>query len=242
MCLIELKNVSKEYEEGKQVLNAVSLCVNEGEFLMLVGPSGGGKTTLLKMINGLLTPDQGEVIIEGQDIKSWDINKMRQGMGYVVQENSLFPHMNVFKNITYVPSLAGMSKEERKKRAEELIELVGLDDSYLSRYPRELSGGEAGRVNIGRGLGNSPKILLMDEPFSALDEYRRNILQQEISEIQEKLNLTIIFVTHDLDEAIKLGSRILFLSGGHITYDKQKGETRHQELRMLFEAAWAEKH
>lgn len=214
MDSIRLEHVSKAFGENR-ILEDFSLSVQEGEFLTVIGRSGCGKTTMLKMINGLFTPDQGTVFIEGTDITKTDLIALRRRIGYVIQNKGLFPHMTVEKNITYVPVISG--KKDKKKNhetARRLMKLVGLEEDLLTRYPNELSGGQQQRVGIARALAADPKILLMDEPFGALDEITRQTMQDEILKLHKELKLTVVFITHDIREAMKLGDRVLVMDHG----------------------------
>ncbi len=214
MNIITLEHVTKSFD-GQRVLEDFNLSVREGEFLTVIGRSGCGKTTMLKLINGLLTPDEGAVFVEGHNIAGTDIIALRRRIGYVIQNRGLFPHMTVEKNITYVPVISGKkNKKENRELAEQLLKLVGLETDKLGRYPSELSGGQQQRVGIARALAANPKILLMDEPFGALDEITRQTMQDEILRLQKKLKLTIIFITHDIREAMKLGDRVMVMEGG----------------------------
>ena len=214
--IVEVKNISKKYEKNNYVLKNVNLEVEEGEFITILGPSGCGKTTLLKIINKIIEFNEGNVLIKGKNVSSWDTIELRRSIGYVIQQIGLFPHMSIEKNISFVLSLNGTEKEFKKKRAEELIELVGLNKSLLNKYPDELSGGQKQRIGVARALASNPDILLMDEPFGAVDEIARTKLQDEILKVQKSLNKTILFVTHDIEEAIKLGSRIVIMKNGEI--------------------------
>ncbi|BEP29254.1 ABC transporter ATP-binding protein [Helicovermis profundi] len=216
MPIIEFINVEKAYINNDKIINNLNLKIYKGEFVTVLGESGCGKTTMLKMINKLISPNDGIVKVYGKDIKNWNTIDLRRSIGYVIQQIGLFPHMTVEKNINYVLNLLKIKDEYKRKTANELIELVGLDRSYLSRYPRELSGGQRQRVGVARALAADPDIILMDEPFGAVDEINRNSLQNEIIKIQKRLNKTIIFVTHDINEALKLGSRIILLNKGKI--------------------------
>ena len=214
--VVEVQNVSKSYSTEQKVLNNLNLSIEEGEFITILGPSGCGKTTLLKIINKLIEFDDGDVKVKGKLLKDWDTIELRRSIGYVIQQIGLFPHMNIENNISYVLSLEGVAQEERRKRAEELIELVGLEISKLSRYPSELSGGQRQRVGVARALAADPDIILMDEPFGAVDEIARTLLQDEFLKLQKALNKTILFVTHDIQEALKLGDRIVLMNNGDI--------------------------
>lgn len=217
--VIIFENVTKNYC-GKPIVDGLSISVSPGEFVTVQGPSGSGKTTALKMINGLIKPDSGHVITFGKNVAECDIVELRRRIGYVVQETALFPHMDVLHNIAYVPNIIGWPKHKAKARAEELIELVNLDKSLLKRYPDGLSGGEKQRVGIARALAAGPEIMLMDEPFGALDNATRTSLQDELVKIKEKCNMTVFFITHDVSEAEKLGSRILIMENGRLADKK----------------------
>lgn len=221
MTIIDFKNVSKIYGEN-EVLVDFNLHIDKGEFLVLVGPSGCGKTTILKMINGLLLPDKGEIRVKDKLLSDWDLIELRRGIGYVIQQIGLLPHMTIEENINYVPSLTKTDEKVKKQTALELIELVGMDESFLKRYPTELSGGQQQRIGVARALAAKPEIILMDEPFGAVDEITRRILQDEIIKIHKKLKKTIVFVTHDIEEAVKLGTRIVLLNEGKIERDDNK--------------------
>lgn len=212
--IIRFEHVTKLYEDTL-ALDDVSLAVERGEFLTTIGSSGGGKTTLVKLINGLLVPDSGRVLVNGEDVAKADQIRLRRGIGYTIQSVALFPHMTVAKNVAYVPSLSRMwDKETERREVAELLEVVGLGIELCARYPNELSGGQRQRVGIARALAAKPEILLMDEPFGAVDEITRRALQDEILSIQKKLGVTVVFVTHDIHEALKLGSRVLVVDKG----------------------------
>ena len=216
--IIQFKHISKAFD-GQLVLRDLSLNIEAGEFVTIIGRSGCGKTTLLRLINRLITPDQGCVIVQGQDVAQTDPIALRRRIGYAIQSVGLFPHMTVEKNIAYVPSISGKDQwkgKNRRKLVEELLAQVGLDPILADRYPRALSGGQRQRVGIARALAARPEILLMDEPFGAVDEITRGQLQQEIRRIHEDRGITILFVTHDIEEALKLGSRVLVLDHGVI--------------------------
>ncbi len=216
--VIHFKGTSKTYTNGSRVLNNINLAIHEGEFVTLLGSSGGGKTTLLKMINGLVEPTDGSVYILGKKLKDWNIIELRRSIGYVVQQVSLFPHMSVEKNIAYTMSIQGQPLAKSLKRVWELAEVLRLDMSLLKRYPHELSGGQQQRVAVARALASDQSILLMDEPFSAVDEIVRHSLRQEIKEVQQDLGKTVVFVTHDIEEAFFLGSKIVLLNNGRIEF------------------------
>jgi osmoprotectant transport system ATP-binding protein len=216
---IELVDVTKRYPgQKKPAVDGVSLTIPAGQILMLVGPSGCGKTTTLKMINRLIEPSSGTIRIGGQDARAQDADQLRRNIGYVIQGGSLFPHMTVAANIAMVPKMLGWDKARIAARVDELLDLVGLDPArYRDRYPRELSGGQQQRVGVARGLAADPPVILMDEPFGAVDPITRQRLQDELLSIQEELHKTIVCVTHDFDEAVKLGDQIAILrEGAHI--------------------------
>lgn len=214
MDIITLEHVTKSFD-GQEILRDFNLSVREGEFLAVIGRSGCGKTTMLKMMNGLLTPDEGKVCVDGKNIAETDIISLRRRIGYVIQNRGLFPHMTVEKNITYVPVISGKkNKKENRELALKLLKLVGLEEEKLGKYPSELSGGQQQRVGIARALAADPKILLMDEPFGALDEITRQTMQDEILRLQKSLKLTVIFITHDIREAMKLGGRVMVMEDG----------------------------
>lgn len=203
--IIEFQNVTKQYGDNV-VLEDISVSIQQGEFVTLIGRSGCGKTTFLKMINALLQPDQGTVYVKGEDISKVNQIELRRNIGYVIQNVGLFPHMTVRKNIEYVPKLF-KHRPASTVAPEKLMEIVSLEPSYLTRFPSELSGGQKQRVGIARALAIMPSILLMDEPFGAVDEITRKQLQSSISEIHRELGITIIFVTHAIDEALLLGTK-----------------------------------
>jgi osmoprotectant transport system ATP-binding protein len=213
---IDLIDLVKRYPgQQKPAVEGLSLHVPAGEIVMFVGPSGCGKTTSLKMINRLIEPTSGSIRIGGEDISGRDDDDLRRHIGYVIQGGSLFPHMTVAQNIALVPGLLGWDRTRTTERVDELLELVGLDsERYRGRYPRELSGGQQQRVGVARGLAADPPVILMDEPFGAVDPITRQRLQDELLSIQEELRKTIVCVTHDFDEAVKLGDRILILTEG----------------------------
>lgn len=215
--MIELKNVIKSYDDKKNIVDKLNLQIEKGEFIVLIGESGCGKTTTMKMINRLIEPTSGKIYIDGKDILTIDPIDLRRNIGYVIQKVGLFPHMTVGQNIELVPMLKDWDKEKRKARAKELLDLVDLpSDEYYDRYPSELSGGQQQRVGVVRALAVNPDIILMDEPFSALDPLTREQLQKELLKLQDELQKTIIFVTHDMDEALKLGDKIAVMKDGKI--------------------------
>jgi osmoprotectant transport system ATP-binding protein len=216
--VIRLDAVTKRYDADSVAVNELNLTVPDGEVSVLVGPSGCGKTTTLRMINRLIEPSGGRILIDDTDVLKMDPVELRRSIGYVIQQGGLFPHRRVGDNVATVPRLLGWDKKRVDDRVVELLELVGLDpDGYRRRFPHELSGGERQRVGVARALGGDPAILLMDEPFSAVDPVTRQRLQHELLGLQEKLKKTIVFVTHDIDEATLLGDRIAVLSkGAHV--------------------------
>lgn len=221
MNVIEYRNVSMVYGD-KEIIHGLSLAVEQGEFVTIIGSSGCGKTTLLKMVNGLVVPTGGDVFVEGKSTRELDLTELRRNIGYAIQGSVLFPHMTVYQNIAYVPSLLNKRDKKRTQRAvSKWMDIVGLEEALLERYPSELSGGQQQRVGIARALAASPEILLMDEPFGAVDEITRASLQEEISRIHRETGITILFVTHDINEAMKLGTRILVMDKGQIQqYDR----------------------
>jgi len=211
--LIRLENVGKTYPgtEAPAVAD-LTIDINKGEILVLVGPSGCGKSTTLRLINRMIEPTSGRIIFDGEDVTHVDADQLRRRIGYVIQQIGLFPHRTIAENISTVPNLLGWDKEKTAKRVDELLETVGMDPNiYRDRYPRELSGGQAQRVGVARALGADPEVLLMDEPFGAIDPITRDRLQNEFLRLQAELQKTIVFVTHDIDEAIKMGDRIAIL-------------------------------
>ena len=217
MALIEIRKVSKVYPGGVDAVSGVSLDVEEGETLVLIGTSGSGKTTLMKMINRLIEPSSGEIRIRGQDIGKLNPIALRRDIGYVIQKIGLFPHMTIEENIAVVPRLKGWPLERRREQAKELLSLVGLEpDQYLRRHPSELSGGQQQRVGVARALAGNPPIILMDEPFGALDPITREQLQEEFRQLKERIRKTIIFVTHDIFEAVNLADRMAIIEAGRI--------------------------
>lgn len=213
--MIEFKDVTKQYEDGFEALKGINFHVKEGELFSLIGPSGCGKTTSMKMINRLIDPTSGQILVEGEDIKKKDPVKLRRNIGYVIQQIGLMPHMTIGENIALIPQLKKWPKEKYLGRVDELLDLVGMDPSvYKDRYPSELSGGQQQRIGVIRALAGDPPIILMDEPFSALDPISREQLQDELLKLQEEIRKTVVFVTHDMDEALKLSTRIAIMREG----------------------------
>ena len=223
--MIEFINVGMTYPCGNVGLKNIDLTINESEITVFIGPSGSGKTTLLKMINRLEDNTTGEVKINGKNVKEYDIHKMRWDIGYALQQVALFPHMNVEENIAIVPELKKWKKEKINARIDELLNMVGLEpEKYRKRKPSELSGGEAQRVGIARALAADPKIILMDEPFSALDPITRASLQEDVKKLQKQIHKTIVFVTHDIEEAFLLGDKICIIQDGELIQSGTKQE------------------
>jgi osmoprotectant transport system ATP-binding protein len=216
--MIVLEQVSKTYADGTVAVAELSLEVQRGELCVLVGPSGCGKTTTMKMINRLIDPTTGRVLLDGEDVATSDPVELRRRIGYVIQNVGLFPHQKVRDNVATVPTLLGWDKKKARARADELLELVGLaPGTYADRYPAQLSGGQRQRVGVARALAADPLVLLMDEPFSAVDPVARERLQTEFLRVQQELGTTVVLVTHDIDEAVRLGDRVAILrEGGHL--------------------------
>lgn len=213
--MIQFANVSKAYKDHV-VIDNINLNINKGELVVLIGPSGCGKTTVLKMINRLIEPTSGEIKINGTNIEAQNPIELRRNIGYVIQQTGLFIHMTVRENIEIIPRLAGIADKDIVGQTVKLMEMVGLPEEFLDRYPNHLSGGQQQRIGVARAFAMNPEIILMDEPFSALDPLTRAQLQDELVNLQSKLHKTIVFVTHDMDEAVKIADRICILSGGHI--------------------------
>lgn len=212
---IELRSVSKKYGDFEAIKD-FSLTIERGEFVTAIGSSGCGKTTVLKLMNGLLTPDNGSIFVQGRDISKLDQNMLRRRIGYVIQGIGLFPHMRVADNITYVLRLNRTDKQFIEQRLAELADIAQIDSALLSHYPHELSGGQRQRVGIARALAAEPSIMLMDEPFGAVDEITRKALQKEFKRIHTRLGMTVFFITHDINEALMLGDRVVVMNDGVI--------------------------
>lgn len=218
VLMLELRDVSKSFDSGVSfAVKAVSFSLKSGEILVLLGSSGSGKSTVLQLVNGLVSCSEGEVLFNNKTLQEYDLVKLRRRMGYVIQAGGLFPHLSVWENISVILKLEGVARKKRMKRAKELLELVNLQpDEYSDRFPHELSGGEAQRIGVARALAMDPEILLMDEPFGALDAVTRENLQDEILALNKKLGKTIIFVTHDIFEALKIADRIAVMDKGKL--------------------------
>jgi osmoprotectant transport system ATP-binding protein len=214
--VIEFHNVAYALPTGRQLLSALNLQVQRGETLVLLGRSGSGKTTTLKLVNRLLTPTGGDVRVNGVSTAATDVIRLRRSIGYVIQDVGLFPHFTVERNISLVPRIEGWPADRINQRVEEMLQMVGLEAQMASRYPQQLSGGQRQRVGVARALAADPAILLMDEPFGALDALTRDQLQREFLSLQQRLNKTVVFVTHDLREALRLASRIALMEAGRL--------------------------
>lgn len=215
--MIEFRSVTKQYQGGHPAVDQLSMSISEGSITVFVGPSGCGKTTSLRMINRMVEPTSGVVTVAGRDVASVPAPRLRRSMGYVMQSSGLLPHRSVLDNVATVPRLNGASKSEARRRAEELLDVVGLARGLGNRYPSQLSGGQQQRVGVARALAADPPVLLMDEPFSAVDPVVRDELQQELLRLQKDLAKTIVFVTHDIDEATILGDKVaVFATGGKL--------------------------
>lgn len=238
--LITLDHVTKTFRSEGQTTNAVddvSFTVNEGELAVLIGPSGSGKTTTMRMINRLEESTSGKILVNGQDIKSMNLVNLRRHIGYVIQQGGLFPHFTVADNVAVVPRLLGWSKQKQRERAEELLALVDLDPTiYADRYPAQLSGGQQQRVGVARALAADAPIILMDEPFGAVDPITRTQLQRWLRQVQRDVKKTIVFVTHDINEAFLLGDRIILMRDGHIEQNGSPADLlRHPETEFVRE-------
>ncbi|AHF58969.1 TPA: ABC transporter ATP-binding protein [Streptococcus suis] len=226
--MIDYQNVSLTCKVSGPILKNLTFDIQEGEFFVLIGPSGSGKTTTLKLINRLIEQTEGEVFFQGKRLKDFDLRELRLETGYVLQQIALFPNMTVAENIALIPEMKGLGKEETLTRTRELLTKVGLEpDSYLDRLPKDLSGGEKQRVSILRAIIANPKVLLMDEPFSALDPISKAQLQDLIKELHEEFKMTTVFVTHDMDEAVKLADRICLMQDGQVVQLGSPDELRN---------------
>lgn len=214
--VIEITNVSKTYESGNTALLEVSLAIPQGSFVTIIGPSGCGKTTLLRLINGMTNFDSGQVAVMGRHLASWDMVQLRRKIGYIIQQGALFPHLTVRQNIAFVLNISDVSNQAISNRVSELANMMGFDERQLDAFPSNLSGGQQQRVGIARALASQPEIVLMDEPFGALDNITRRNLQNEIREMHQKLRITFVMVTHDLQEAFSLGTHMAIINKGKI--------------------------
>lgn len=241
--ILKYRNIELKYQENKMpTLNQISFSINAGEFITILGSSGSGKTTLIKLVNRLLEPTSGEILFNGKDVREIDILELRRSIGYVIQQVGLFPHMTIEDNIGIMPKIMGWDNQKRKNRISQLLELAKLPDTeeFKKRHPWQLSGGQQQRVGLARALCSEPEVLLMDEPFGALDAITRKELQRELLHIHKESGKTILFVTHDLQEAISLGDRVLVLHEGEVMqFDTPKNLILHPEndfIRELFHA------
>ncbi|HEB2280700.1 TPA: ABC transporter ATP-binding protein [Staphylococcus aureus] len=226
--MLSIKHLTKIYSGNKKAVDDISLDIQSGEFIAFIGTSGSGKTTALRMINRMIEATEGQIEIDGKDVRSMNPVELRRSIGYVIQQIGLMPHMTIKENIVLVPKLLKWTKEEKDKRAKELIKLVDLPESFLERYPAELSGGQQQRIGVVRALAAEQDIILMDEPFGALDPITRDTLQDLVKTLQRKLGKTFIFVTHDMDEAIKLADKICIMSEGKVVqFDTPDNILRH---------------
>lgn len=214
--MIEFKNVTKLYPNGKKAVDNISLSFETGEFIVFIGTSGSGKTTSMRMINRMIEPTEGEILINGQNIQKKNAVELRRKIGYVIQQIGLMPHMTIYENIVLVPKLLGWPENKQRQTAEDLINRVDLPLEYLDRYPSELSGGQQQRIGVIRALAADQDIILMDEPFGALDPITRDALQELVKHLQKEMGKTVVFVTHDMDEALKLADRIAIMQEGKV--------------------------
>jgi osmoprotectant transport system ATP-binding protein len=228
---IEFRGVSFATAQGRLLLNEISLALEEGTTTAILGRSGSGKTTLLRTVNRMIEPTSGDVLVHGEPVRDADVIMLRRGMGYVIQETGLFPHFTLERNVGLVLEITGIGREERVRRSHELMKAVGLDAaSYAGRYPRQLSGGQRQRAGLARALAADPSILLMDEPFGALDPLTRAEMQDMLRELMNGLGKTVLMVTHDLDEALYLADRIVLMQDGRVVADLASSEFAGSEL------------
>ncbi|WP_427706472.1 betaine/proline/choline family ABC transporter ATP-binding protein [Staphylococcus sp. Mo2-6] len=226
--MLSIKNLSKVYGGGKKAVDNITLDVESGEFIAFIGTSGSGKTTALRMINRMIEATEGQITINGKDVSKMNPVELRRKIGYVIQQIGLMPHMTIRENIVLVPKLLKWSQEKKERKAKELIKLVDLPEEFLDRYPSQLSGGQQQRIGVVRALAAEQDVILMDEPFGALDPITRDTLQDLVKELQRKLGKTFVFVTHDMDEAIKLADKICIMSEGQvIQFDTPDNILRH---------------
>ncbi|MEB7722542.1 betaine/proline/choline family ABC transporter ATP-binding protein [Staphylococcus equorum] len=226
--MLSIKNLSKVYGGGKKAVDNISLDIESGDFIAFIGTSGSGKTTALRMINRMIEATEGQITINGKDVRKMNPVELRRKIGYVIQQIGLMPHMTIRENIVLVPKLLKWSQEKKERKAKELIKLVDLPEEFLDRYPSQLSGGQQQRIGVVRALAAEQDVILMDEPFGALDPITRDTLQDLVKELQQKLGKTFVFVTHDMDEAIKLADKICIMSEGQvIQFDTPDNILRH---------------
>lgn len=235
MKAIEYKNICMSYN-GKKIIENFNLEIEKGEFVTIIGSSGCGKTTILKMVNKLIVPTSGNIIVCGECTNSRDIIELRRSIGYAIQGSVLFPHLTVEKNIAYVPNLINKGKNMTERAVKKWMKIVGLDESLRKNYPDQLSGGQQQRVGIARALAGEPEIVLMDEPFGAVDEITRATLQDEIIRIHKETGVTIMFVTHDINEALKLGTKVLVMNNGKIQQYGTPSEIRDNPANEFVKA------
>lgn len=235
MKAIEYKNICMSYN-GKKIIENFNLEIEKGEFVTIIGSSGCGKTTILKMVNKLIVPTSGNIIVCGECTNSRDIIELRRSIGYAIQGSVLFPHLTVEKNIAYVPNLVNKDKNMTERAVKKWMKIVGLDESLRKNYPDQLSGGQQQRVGIARALAGEPEIVLMDEPFGAVDEITRATLQDEIIRIHKETGVTIMFVTHDINEALKLGTKVLVMNNGKIQQYGTPSEIRDNPANEFVKA------
>ncbi len=235
MKAIEYKNICMSYN-GKKIIENFNLEIEKGEFVTIIGSSGCGKTTILKMVNKLIVPTSGNIIVCGECTNSRDIIELRRSIGYAIQGSVLFPHLTVEKNIAYVPNLINKDKNMTERAVKKWMKIVGLDESLRKNYPDQLSGGQQQRVGIARALAGEPEIVLMDEPFGAVDEITRATLQDEIIRIHKETGVTIMFVTHDINEALKLGTKVLVMNNGEIQQYGTPSEIRDNPANEFVKA------
>ena len=241
--VIEFKNIKKSYDDHVVIRN-LNLSIEKGEFVTIIGSSGCGKTTALKMVNGLIAQTSGDIFVNGENIKEKNLTDLRRNIGYAIQGSVLFPHMTVEKNISYVPNLLNKKEKEKTQAAiSNWMKIVGLDENLKDRYPSELSGGQQQRVGIARALAASPEILLMDEPFGAVDEITRGQLQTELKRIHAQTGITILFVTHDISEALKLGTKVLVMDHGEIQqYAAPEELLKHPATDFVNQLVYRQRH
>lgn len=228
--VIEIVNVTKSYEPESKALMNVSLDIPQGSFVTIIGPSGCGKTTLLRLMNGMTGIDSGKIVVMGKDLESWDKIQLRRKTGYVIQQGGLFPHLTVRQNIAFVLSISSVEKQFIENRVSELAKMMGFDERQLNAFPSELSGGQQQRVGVARALASQPEIVLMDEPFGALDNITRRNLQHEIKEMYRKMKITFIMVTHDLHEAFTLGTHVAIMNKGEIVQFDTPENIQHEPV------------